>query len=327
MKKFSVILLVLVILIGSVYWILNRNKDNLPEGIAGINGRLTVDRIDVASLYAGRVEEVYVHEGAEVTKGQNLIRLSSSQVSSQISQAEAQKQQALDAVQRAQTQIDSAIQQLNIAKLDWQNAQRLHKENFISTTELQNRQAAYHSAEALVAGAKAGKAEAEATVKQVQAQMEQLTDRQSDMLIKSPLAGQVEYTLVDPGNVVASGSKTVSILDLDNVYMNIFLPAYQSNRVQIGDEARIIIDGIDAVLPAKVVYVSANAQFTPKSVETTEERTKLMFKIKLQIPKEISQQYKTLLKGGMTAMGYVKYDQSAQWPQSFAIKLPETTSN
>ncbi|MBD4938141.1 HlyD family efflux transporter periplasmic adaptor subunit, partial [Xanthomonas citri pv. citri] len=86
------------------------------------------------------------------------------------------------------------------------------------------------------------------------------------------------------GSVVGIGGKVVSLLDTSTVYLNVFLPAHQSNLVRLNDEARIKIDGSDIVFPAKVVFVASEAQFTPKSVETSEERSKLMFKIKLQIP-------------------------------------------
>ena len=95
------------------------------------------------------------------------------------------------------------------------------------------------------------------------------------------------------------------------------------NQIKLGDDARIVIDGINAVFPAKITFVANNAQFTPKSVETTEERAKLMFKVKLQIPVDIALKYKGLLKGGMTAIGYVKYDPQAQWVEQLDVKLPQ----
>lgn len=309
-------MVVIAIVIGGVYWFIQRNSDELPAGIAGINGRLTVERIDVASLYAGKVEQVYVDEGDYVQKDQPLVRLSASQIEAQLAQAQAAEQQALQAVQRANAEIEAYQQQLDVAKLEYENAQNLRKDRLISSTELERRQANYQASQASLTGAMAAKAQAEANVLQAKAKVAEVADINDDLLIKSPLKGRVEYRLVDLGNVIAAGGKVVSVLNLDDVYINIFLPAEQSNQVQLGDEARIVVDGIDKPFPAKVVYVAADAQFTPKSVETAEERTKLMFKIKLQIPQDIVQQNQNLLKGGMTAMGYVKYQAEAQWPES-----------
>lgn len=76
------------------------------------------------------------------------------------------------------------------------------------------------------------------------------------------------------------------------MYMSIFLPTADAARLSIGDEARIILDAIpDYVIPAKMTFVASTAQFTPKSVETQEERNQLMFRVKLTIAPELLREY------------------------------------
>ena len=80
------------------------------------------------------------------------------------------------------------------------------------------------------------------------------------------------------GETVAVGEPIVTILDLTDVYMVIFLNAADAGRLGIGDEARVILDAVpDYVIPAEVSFVASDAQFTPKTVETEAEREKLMF--------------------------------------------------
>ncbi len=323
MKKLLVIILVVVVLAGIAYWKIFRADSGTPEGVAVVNGRLELDRIDVASLYAGRVEDIYVQEGDLVEKDQPLARLSSTQVTAQLNAAKAQKARALEAVVRSQAEIDSYQQQANVAKLDLDNARKLKRDNLVSTTEVARRESSYQAAVARVNAAKAAEAEAQAAVEQAEADIERIADMDTDMVIKSPIGGRVEYKIADVGNVLGVGGKVVSVLDLNDVYINVFLPSYQSNQVSINDEARIVVDGVDAVFPATITYVASEAQFTPKSVETTEERAKLMFKVKLQVPQDIARQQQALLKGGMTALGYVKYDRQAQWPENLQVKLPQ----
>ena len=94
----------------------------------------------------------------------------------------------------------------------------------------------------------------------------------------------MQYQLARAGEVVAAGAPIVTILDLTDVYMTIFLPAADAGKLSVGDEARIVLDPVpDYVVPAKVSFVAADAQFTPKTVETKDERAKLMFRIKLKI--------------------------------------------
>ncbi|MGQ8819899.1 HlyD family secretion protein [Bibersteinia trehalosi] len=337
MKKLLIAALV-VAFIGGVYlWSQTHGQNRNLTGIAAVNGRLELERLDIASLYAGRVEEIYVKEGQNVEKNQPLARLSSSQTQSQVDSAraqieaaKAQKQRALEGVVRANSEILEKQQQLKVAKLEMDNAKKLRAEKLISASELERRQANYRATQASLERSKAAKAEAEAVVAQstaniskAEALSHQATSQNEDMLIKAPIAGRVEYKIAEVGNVLGVGGRVVSLLDTTDVYINLFLPSYQSNLLKLGDEARIKIDGSDYVFPATISYVAGEAQFTPKSVETAEERAKLMFKVKLQVPAEVAKQYSGLLKGGMTAMGYVKYDTDAVWSENLNINLPQ----
>ena len=323
--KIKYVILGLVV-IGAVSFAVWKNQQLQAEelvGIAAVNGRLELKRLDVATLYPGRVEEILVQEGDEVKINQPLARLSSTISQTQVSSALAQKKRAEETVSRALAEIDARQQQAKVAKLELDNAFKLRRDNLISSTELERRQTAYNASLAAVNTTQAAKAEAEAAVTQAQAQLEKAQSQYEDMIIKAPKDGRLEYQIAEVGNVLGAGGKVVSVLDPTDTYINVFLTAQQMNQIKLGDDARIVIDGINAVFPAKITFVANNAQFTPKSVETTEERAKLMFKVKLQIPVDIALKYKGLLKGGMTAIGYVKYDPQAQWVEQLDVKLPQ----
>jgi hypothetical protein len=323
--KIKYVILGLVV-IGAVSFAVWKNQQLQAEelvGIAAVNGRLELKRLDVATLYPGRVEEILVQEGDEVKINQPLARLSSTISQTQVSGALAQKKRAEETVSRALAEIDARQQQAKVAKLELDNAFKLRRDNLISSTELERRQSAYNASLAAVNTTQAAKAEAEAAVAQAQAQLEKAQSQYEDMIIKAPKDGRLEYQIAEVGNVLGAGGKVVSVLDPTDTYINVFLTAQQMNQIKLGDDARIVIDGINAVFPAKITFVANNAQFTPKSVETTEERAKLMFKVKLQIPVDIALKYKGLLKGGMTAIGYVKYDPQAQWVEQLDVKLPQ----
>jgi len=221
--------------------------------------------------------------------------------------------------------------------MEWDNARNLLSEQLVSESETARRRADYERATAAVKAAEAARAEAQATVAQsraaaaearasvgqAEAAVKSASSANDDMNIRAPIDGRVEYTIAEVGNVVASGSKVASLLDPADVSMNIFLPTDSISRLKVNDEARIKLDGIDAVFPAKIKFIATEEQFTPKAVETTDERAKLMFKVKLQVPRETAQKYDRLLKGGMTGNGFVKTDAAAQWPAALAVKLPQ----
>ena len=83
--------------------------------------------------------------------------------------------------------------------------------------------------------------------------MSEAASANNDITIRSPKAGRVEYKIAEVGSVIASGSKVVSLLDPSDVSMNIFLPNREMSRLKVGDEARIVLDGIDAVFPARLI--------------------------------------------------------------------------
>jgi HlyD family secretion protein len=123
--------------------------------------------------------------------------------------------------------------------------------------------------------------------------------------------------------LVAVGGKVLTILDLQDVYMTIFLPAATAGKLEIGGEARIILDPVPQyVVPASVSFVAADAQFTPKTVETAEEREKLMFRAKLQLDAEVLKEYSRRVKTGVRGLGIVRTNAATVWPEDLQIKLP-----
>ena len=390
----------------AVYMNYKRTADTTPEGFASSNGRLQLQNIDVASLRAGRVSQVLVHEGDLVEKGTPLVTLSSEELDTQLqgaeaaksqaeaaklqaegrkSQAQAAKARAEGAVTRAMgtekraeggyartqggvNQADAVIAakkaQLQIALDNLNNTKALRKDNLVSIAELQQREQTYQAAKAEVLAAQAAKAQAaaggteaqagiaeaqsgiaeakaavaeaqaginqaqagieqaQAGINQAQSQINRVKSIQSDMYVRAPQAGRVEYRIVEVGNVIAPGSKVVTLVDPNDVYLEIFLPTDSSNQVQIGSPARIVLDGIKAVLPAKVSFVANQSQFTPKSVETKNEREKMMYRVKLSLDPQVASRYQTLLKGGMTAQGYVQLDPSKAWSKDLEVKMP-----
>ena len=291
-------------------------------GIARANGRLELERLDVATLYAGRIERVEVDEGDEVASGAVLARLESATTETQVAEARARRGQLEQSVRRAQAQVEAQRQQLKTAQMDADNARALYRDGLISQSELNARLAQRDAAQAAVQAARSAAAEAQSGVGQAQALVDRASSVMDDLAVRAPKAGRVEYVLAQPGGVLPAGGRVVSLLDLDDAGMDIFLAAPDINRIPLGSEARLVFDGLDAVFPARVRHVAAQAQFTPKFVETAEERTRLMFRVRLKIDADTARRYRRWLKGGMTATGYVRLDQTQSWPAQLAVKLP-----
>jgi HlyD family secretion protein len=151
---------------------------------------------------------------------------------------------------------------------------------------------------------------------------EAIKTRIDDATLKSPVKGRVLYRLAEPGEVLAAGGKALTLVNLGDIYMEIFLPSEQAATLKIGAEGRIVLDFLpDNAIPAYVSFVSPEAQFTPKQVETRSEREKLMFRVKLQVP-DIPEEYLERVKTGIRGVGYVKLKDSAEWPPRLQRLLP-----
>jgi HlyD family secretion protein len=176
-------------------------------------------------------------------------------------------------------------------------------------------QAKEGAAEARLAAAQSRADAAQQQIAVAQGQVEVTKSRIKDATLISPVTGRVLYRLVEPGEVLAAGGKALTIVDLSDVYMEIYLPSEQAARLKTGAPARITVDyEPDQSAPAYVSFVSPEAQFTPKQVETKSEREKLMFRVKLQIPQELVMHYIEQIKTGVRGVGYVKVNPDAKFP-------------
>ena len=95
----------------------------------------------------------------------------------------------------------------------------------------------------------------------------------ADNTLVAPRAGRIEYRVANIGEVLPAGGKVFTMLDIGYVYMDIYLPTDEAGKVKIGADARIVLDAVpNLAIPAKVAFVARQAQFTPKTVETKDER-------------------------------------------------------
>jgi HlyD family secretion protein len=98
--------------------------------------------------------------------------------------------------------------------------------------------------------------------------------------------------------------------------MDICLPTAETGKAKIGDDARIVLDAHpDLAIPAKVTFIAAQAQFTPKAVETKTEREKLMFRVRVRVNADVLRARADAVKSGVPGVAYVKVDAQTPWPQ------------
>lgn len=296
----------------------------LPQDISSTNGRIEAEQVLVAAKLAGRVSEVLVKEGQTVDAGAVVARMDTSELQAQLAGGEAQVRRAEKAMAEAEAAIVQRDAERVLARQEHERAATLKERGYGTEQQLDLRHSQLNVAEAAYRAAMAGREEALATADAARADVARIRSLLDDSVLKAPRRGRVEYKLVQSGEVVAAGAPIVTLLDLSDVYMTVFLPARVAGRLALGDEARIVLDPApDYVVPARVSFVAAGAQFTPKSVETADEREKLMFRVKLSIAPELLKQYEDRVKTGVRGLAYVRTSRTAEWPAELAVKLPQ----
>lgn len=342
-KSWLLAALLAIVAIGGYYAWQTLNSGGLPAGFASGNGRIEAVEIDVSTKTPGRIKEILVNEGDFVQAGQTLARMDTEQLEAQRRQAEAQLRRAVIGVDTAKsvvtqreaerTAAEAVVAQReaerDVADRRFARSQQLVRTNTISQQVLDDdrataqgakaalgaAQAQLAASEAAVGAAEAAVVDAEAAVEAAKAAIDSITADINDATLVSPRDGRVQYRVAQPGEVLSAGGRVLNLVDLGDVYMTFFLPTAQAGRVPIGAEVRLVLDAAPQyVIPAKVSYVADVAQFTPKTVETEEERQKLMFRVKAQISPELLRKYIQQVKTGLPGMAYVRLDPEAEWP-------------
>ena len=293
----------------------------LPPGFAGGNGRLEANVIYIATKYPGRIQDVLFNEGDTVDAGQVVARMDTSALDAQLRQALAQITEAQD--RRNTTLAQVAVKQADYdyaAKQDERSSQ-LVKTGAISEQEAEVDSARMAAARAELVGAQAEATRSLSSIAAAKATADRLKAEIKDAVLVAPLRGRIETRLAEPGEVLGAGGRVFSLNDLSDVYMYIFLPTEIAGKIGVGSEGRIVLDAAPQYPVRTIVsFVSPVSQFTPKAVETAEERYNLTFRVKLQLDKQRLREFEPFVKSGLPGMGYVRFDPNAQWPANLEFK-------
>ncbi|MBW6512501.1 MAG: HlyD family efflux transporter periplasmic adaptor subunit [Desulfuromonadaceae bacterium] len=326
-------------------------SDGLEGSIASGNGRIEAVEINIATPRAGRVKEIFADEGDNVPAGKILAKMDTAVVEAQKRETLARLRQAENSVRIANSQVvqrqsektaaqavvSQRVAEVEVARIRLERSRSLVADKAVSQQKFDDDRAAFLSAEAALRAAEADVATtdaaiatarsqvlgAQADVEATRAMLERIQADLDDSVLKAPREGRVQYRVAQPGEVLASGGTVLNMIDLTDVYMTFFLPTKAAGRVALGTEARLVLDAAaQYVIPAEISFVAAEAQFTPKTVETTEERLKLMFRVKARIDPALLRRHLRQVKTGLPGMAYVRLDATVDWPPELQVRVP-----
>jgi HlyD family secretion protein len=304
------------------YWWVHSGP-GLPPGIAWGNGRLEADEIDIDTKFAGRILTLFTDEGDLVRAGQVVAVMDTRDLQATLKKDAALVQQAHRALDEAKANLLQQQTQVKFTQQELDRTIALVPRGF-ATVELLDQQTQLRNAAAAAENAATERvAEAQHALDAAEHDVELYRVNIVDNALVAPKDGPIEYRVANIGEVLPAGGKVFTMLDASYVYMDVYLPTAEAGRVRIGAEARIVLDAYPThVIPAKVVFVASEAQFTPKTVETKDERDKLMFRVRVRIDPERLKGREAIVRSGLPGVAYVRTDSSVVWPASLQPSAP-----
>jgi HlyD family secretion protein len=150
----------------------------------------------------------------------------------------------------------------------------------------------------------------EAAAAQAAAQLAEVRTALDELIVKSPISGTITQRFVNVGEVVGAGAALYQLVDLDALYLRAYVPEPMMGRVPLGAAARIYTDAApEEPVPAELRYVSSRAEFTPKEVQTPDERVKLVYAVKLYLIANPEHR----LMPGLSADAVIRYREDTPW--------------
>ncbi len=273
------------------------------------SGTIEAVEVDVGPEVAGRILERPVDEGSRVEAGDVIARIdpesygiSESETEAALSKAKAALAEMthgyrVEEVEAAAREVDQAKAQLVLAETQVGRAQRLVAEEVrpdedldvarrdldVANAQLRAAQARYDLVHRGYRQEEVDQALAE--VKRFEALLDQRRLDLRRTTVTSPLKGTVTEKLQEPGEYAKVGSPIVTVADLENLYTWVYLSTLELPHIKVGQEVSVRIDAFPGEdFPGRVSYISPEAEFTPKNVQTVEDRVQLVFGVKVSVP-------------------------------------------
>lgn len=298
---------------GVLWW--RQHQQSLPAGIAWGNGRIEANEIDIDTKFAGRIAELNADIGDMAKAGQIVARMDTRDIQQSLKKSQAQVKLAQRAIDEATANLQQQRTTQIFAAQELDRSQQLLKSGWVTRETFDQRKQLLDAANAGVAAAEAKLEQAEHARQAADHDAKLYEINISDNDLIAPKDGPIQYRVANIGEVLPAGGKVFTMLDVGDVYMDIYLPAPVAGKVKLGTDARIVLDAYpERSIPAKVSFVASQAQFTPKMVETQSERDKLMFRIRARIDPYRSKAHADAVRSGLPGVAYLRWDPSTAWP-------------
>jgi HlyD family secretion protein len=248
-----------------------------------VSGTIEVDEVHVGPRMAGRVDKIHAQEGDKLRAGQLLVQLEASELHARRDLAEAQINAAIN-------DVDAQQAQLEFLRDDAKRQQDLLTRKVVSPSDAQKAASAAQAQEKIV---EAGKTR----VIQARAQLADINAQLAEMDVKAPTDSILEVLSVKVGDVLPANREVATLLLAKHLWVRVFVPEPWLGLIKVGDHVRVRVDSFpDKDFDGVVEQVNRQAEFTPRNVQTVEDRIRQVFGVKVRLPNNDDH-----LRAGMSA--------------------------
>ena len=251
-----------------------------------VSGTIEVDEVHVGPRAAGRVEKIFAQEGDRLRPGQPIVQLDAAELKARRDLAAAQIESAI-------RDADSQDAQLVFLRDDAKRQQDLLKRKVVSPTDAERAGSAARAQEKVLEAAKMRVVQARAQLADIDAQL-------AEMQVTAPTESLLEVLSVKVGDVLPATREVATLLLPQHLWVRVYVPEPWLGLIKIGDHVRVRVDAFpDKDFDGTVEQVNRQAEFTPRNVQTVEDRIRQVFGVKIRLPNNDDR-----LRAGMSADVY-----------------------
>ena len=282
MDKRRIIVPIVLVLGITSYFVVTGIKNSMRSGLSG-SGTIEVTQVDISSKIMGKINRMPVEEGGKVLKGGLVAELAHDELNAQLKQASASLNGASEVMVQIKTQYKNAED-------NYKRAGELLKAGSTSKQQFDQLETQFKVLESQLKSSTEQKNQAEAQVAYISAMID-------NCYLKSPIDGVVLSKNAEEGEMLSPGMSVVSIGDTAKPYLKIYISETELGKVKLGQKAEVTNDSFPGKrYEGKVINIASQSEFTPKNIQTKDERTRLVFAVKILLDN-----VKDELKPGMPA--------------------------
>jgi HlyD family secretion protein len=325
MKK-KILAIVLILAVSTAVFLYFQNRSPVNPDLVRVSGNIELTEAEVSFKIPGRVEERRVSEGETVTAGQVVARLDSQELrqekalrQAQVSSARAvlaelQAGSRTEEIAQARALLERAQADQERAQVEFERQKKLYQREVISTREYDLARTTRDAAEAKVREAREALTlvrkgprqekidQARASLQAAEQALAQAQTRLEYTVVVSPLSGIVLSKNIEPGEYVSPGTPVITVGEVSRVFLRAYINETDLGRVKVGQTVKVTTDTFPGKsYEGRISFLAPQAEFTPKNIQTQQERVKLVYRIKVEIPNPRME-----LKPGMPADGEIQ---------------------